>query len=91
MPRKALGIMTMVNVYANGSWEKMVGTHNTITLLEIAKNASLGKSMHAPQARMSKAVPEKYSGDSLFRYFQCRAIKVHVPSPEVSPLMRRQK
>jgi len=39
----------------------MDGTHKTITLLEIAKNASLGKSMHAPQARISKAVPEKYS------------------------------
>lgn len=67
MPRKALGIMTMVNVYATGNRRKTVGTHNTITLLEIAKNASLGKRMHAPQARMSKAVPEKYSGGIAFQ------------------------
>jgi hypothetical protein len=68
----------------------MVGTHNTMTLLEIAKNASLGKIMHAPQARMSKAVAEKYSGIISFP-FRYRTLKVHVPSPEVSPLMRRAK
>jgi hypothetical protein len=49
--------------------ERMVGTYSTTTLLEIAKNASLGKIMHAPQARISKAVPEKYSGGISFRLF----------------------
>jgi len=57
----------MVNILENGE-EKMVGTHNTITLLEMAKKASLGKSMHAPQARMSKAVPERCSSDIFFSF-----------------------
>jgi hypothetical protein len=88
IPRKALRVMTMVNVSTNEG-RGMGGTYKTITLLDIAKKASLGKRMHAPQARISKAASEKYSDNGLLDF--PGEIKVYAPSLDVSPLTRRPK